>query len=1228
MSKSLDSYSAQDSDAFKDQIHLGDNGYWKPIYPSEVGRALEHVEADYNYKVLTGTIANYRIYPGGQTPSSNSNVEDFDGDEDKVLTLKKDGDDFYWTVMTPSGGGGSSVWSESGSDIYYNTGKVGVGISNPTSKLHIYESTNTSGSSDGTTLLSLDNYVGVDLQKQKTFIDFNLIDNNANAIPQVRIGAELGENNNNHGTEQEGSGAFVVYTSEGDISGSGSLTEKLRVDYVGKVGIGETDPDAMLHVGARHGIPSIKVVRSSGQPSIKADNDYLIMDSSGQYLSLNHYVDDNVILAYGEGSGGNVGIGTNSPDQLLHLKGSYPQIKIEDNAAEGPHLQIGVGTHLTVFDTVGYIGSAYDFRLDGNSKLKIMSDGALRINAAGSWYQFPLADGTANQVLTTDGNGQLSWSDQTGSGGSSVWSTSGSNINYTAGKVGIGTASPHGGGNDLHVVGGGLYLSTSSNQNALNIDLSNTAFGMQWSDRTYHEMVQSSWSGLHLNLYNAYRGDLVAHNALVQARRAFNGTASSSGHTPGAFGFYGNGGTFAFVIGDTPEGATGPNGQEWAADEQIPWPNASLTIGQKGRIGINTSSTHLSDAIPYDMNELGAMLYIRANEAGDAAIRVSAGGSLTDAGTDNPRIEFENSGSILESAIGHGLHLPAPGATGATGILHNPDGTLNESILTIANSVNSYGGIALSTGTSNGFDNAIPRMFINGSGNIGIGTVEPSQLLDIQELNNPKLRIYANHGLDSNNHTGNLEAELNILYSKKTVVPYRSAYMYTGRDDAAAYKWRTGTETTGNYGNAGVYKISELYSSSWHDKITIDSLAGGGGEIFFHTHLIPSDDATYDIGSANNRVRELFVSENSIWIGDKHKMGVDSSGEIVISKRNGKVVPSALSSLGVTSSQVLNWVNEEESLGLTDLEDVSLKHYLLFAKSEHDDNAPSEGWTVTNIFGDVADYLSPRQLGGDSAQPKTTLTGGGSKNLTANQLNLITNADSLNLPDNPQIDDTLQIKNLANKTVTLIASSSKQIDGLTTGVDIEHREMMGLQYADVGGTDMWIVTKSFKVAASGKSAYDLWKDAGNSGSPSDFLLSLKGNDGANGAPGAPGDSAMDLYNQANPDEPATSLADFAAKIKGNDGANGAPGTNGAPGAQGPEGPAGATGAQGVQVIQGVQGPVGATGAQGIQGIQGVQGDDGRGIHNFEYDEEGRYVIVTYDDGTDYRSSSAPSTTHG
>jgi|LULN01.1.fsa_nt_gb hypothetical protein len=65
-------------------------------------------------------------------------------------------------------------------------------------------------------------------------------------------------------------------------------------------------------------------------------------------------------------------------------------------------------------------------------------------------WTLPAADGSANYVLATDGSGTLSWiADPAGQ-----WTTSGSNIYFTGGNVGIGDSSPS---NPLSVTGASVF---------------------------------------------------------------------------------------------------------------------------------------------------------------------------------------------------------------------------------------------------------------------------------------------------------------------------------------------------------------------------------------------------------------------------------------------------------------------------------------------------------------------------------------------------------------------------------------------------------------------------------------------------------------------------------------------------------------------------------------------------------------------------------------------------
>ena len=46
------------------------------------------------------------------------------------------------------------------------------------------------------------------------------------------------------------------------------------------------------------------------------------------------------------------------------------------------------------------------------------------------------------------------------------------------------------------------------------------------------------------------------------------------------------------------------------------------------------------------------------------------------------------------------------------------------------------------------------------------------------------------------------------------------------------------------------------------------------GGIKFAGHILPASNADYDIGSAEYKIRHLFLSDNSLWIGDQHKVDV------------------------------------------------------------------------------------------------------------------------------------------------------------------------------------------------------------------------------------------------------------------------------------------------------------------------------------------------------------------
>lgn len=125
----------------------------------------------------------------------------------------------------------------------------------------------------------------------------------------------------------------------------------------------------------------------------------------------------------------------------------------------------------------------------------------------------------------------------------------------------------------------------------------------------------------------------------------------------------------------------------------------------------------------------------------------------------------------------------------------------------------------------------------------------------------------------------------------------------------------------------------------------------------------------------------------------------------------------------------------------------------------------------------------------------------------------------------------------------------------------------------------------------GRTAYDLWVEAGNSGSVDQFLGSLVGPKGdpsrVAGPPGPRG--SQGVRGQAGP------AGERGAK--GSTGPEGPQGTRGPRGYKGPQGDQGERGEQGPQGERGERGPGGRPGTPGVRGPQGVPGTAGEGVQS-------------------------------
>lgn len=59
----------------------------------------------------------------------------------------------------------------------------------------------------------------------------------------------------------------------------------------------------------------------------------------------------------------------------------------------------------------------------------------------------------------------------------------------------------------------------------------------------------------------------------------------------------------------------------------------------------------------------------------------------------------------------------------------------------------------------------------------------------------------------------------------------------------------------------------------------------------YNHHLIPSSNANFDLGSAEYKIRHLFLSDNSLWVGDEVKIDASPEGTIQTKKRDKSKLP-------------------------------------------------------------------------------------------------------------------------------------------------------------------------------------------------------------------------------------------------------------------------------------------------------------------------------------------------
>lgn len=130
----------------------------------------------------------------------------------------------------------------------------------------------------------------------------------------------------------------------------------------------------------------------------------------------------------------------------------------------------------------------------------------------------------------------------------------------------------------------------------------------------------------------------------------------------------------------------------------------------------------------------------------------------------------------------------------------------------------------------------------------------------------------------------------------------------------------------------------------------LDTLHINGGTRFAG-HIIPTTNATFDIGEPENKIRDIYVDTNSLWIGDITKIAFER-GKMKFKRRKINKVPTALVTLATSHVSELNTEAEVQADAVTfaqtidntisTVEDLKLEHWRDYAKRFDETKAVSD----------------------------------------------------------------------------------------------------------------------------------------------------------------------------------------------------------------------------------------------------------------------------------------------
>ena len=127
------------------------------------------------------------------------------------------------------------------------------------------------------------------------------------------------------------------------------------------------------------------------------------------------------------------------------------------------------------------------------------------------------------------------------------------------------------------------------------------------------------------------------------------------------------------------------------------------------------------------------------------------------------------------------------------------------------------------------------------------------------------------------------------------------------------------------------------------------------GTTWIGGHILPTQHEQFDLGSANKKIRHLFLSDNSIWLGDQNKIDT-STGNMKMKKRHVDSLPKSITDLSGDSAGAISHANTEfaYSPAKTQLKQLTLQDLLSYLTS------------LDATKTEITDLYPPEMIGGNA----------------------------------------------------------------------------------------------------------------------------------------------------------------------------------------------------------------------------------------------------------------------